>query len=139
VVEDAKSLKSLRDQYRSSEMEWTKDDRKVVAETYRELWPGEVTDLEMAMFCKALSWYKSHHVIEGMYLIFSSQANRLRPAAGRVREMALEAKRADPEERAKMPKEEEAKPCSPEELQAMVKHFHETINSSFPAVDDSSL
>ena len=39
-------------------MEWTKEDRKVVAETYRELLPGEVTDLEMAMFFKALSWYK---------------------------------------------------------------------------------
>ena len=120
-------------------MEWTKEDRKVVAETYRELWPGEVTDLEMAMFCKALSWYKPKHVIEGMYLIFSSQANRLRPAAGRVREMSMEAKRGDPSERAEKPQEPEAPPCTPEERRKMLKVFYETINRSYPPVDDSVL
>ena len=120
-------------------MEWTKEDRKVVAETYRELWPGEVSDLEMAMFCKALGWYKVSHVIEGMYLIFSSQANRLRPAAGRVREAALEAKRSDPAERLEKPKEPEQEPCSPEERREMLRAFYETINKSFPVVDDAGL
>ena len=121
-------------------MEWTKDDRKVVAETYRELWPGEVTDLEMAMFCKALSWYKSKHVIEGLYLIFSSQAKRMRPAAGRVREMAMEARRSDPEERAKeAEKEPEEELCSPAERREMLRAFYKTINNAFPALDDSSL
>jgi len=121
-------------------MEWTKEDRKVVAETYKELWPGQVTDLEMAMFCKALSWYKSKHVIEGLYMIFSSQANRLRPAAGRVREMSLEAKRTDPEERNKEPeKVQEEELCSPEERREMLRVFYKTINNAFPAVDDSKL
>ena len=135
----AKAPKSLRNEYRSSDMEWTKEDRKVVAETYRELWPGEVSDLEMAMFCKALSWYKPQHVIEGMYLIFSSQANRLRPAAGRIREMSLEAKRADPKEIAKKPKEPRGDPATPEELRNMAALFHKTVNRSFPTLDDSAL
>ena len=32
-------------------MKWTKAEFGTVADTYKQLWPGEVTDLEMAMFC----------------------------------------------------------------------------------------
>ena len=118
-------------------MEWTKMDRNLVAETYRELWPGEVTDLEMAMFCKALSWHKPEHVLDGMYLIFSNQENRLRPAAGRVRNMAAEAKRQDPNEAPTKIVEQPPHKVNADAVRGILKEYCKVINKNFQAVDGS--
>ena len=118
-------------------MEWTKMDRKLVAETYRELWPGEVTDLEMAMFCKAMSWHKPKHVLDGMYLIFANQENRLRPAAGKVRNMAAEAKRQDPTEVPKKIEEQPPHEVTAEAVRGILQDYYKVINKNFQAVDGS--
>tara|TARA_Y100000758_G_C15900101_1_gene367441 strand:- start:231 stop:578 length:348 start_codon:yes stop_codon:yes gene_type:complete len=113
-------------------MKWTKTEFSTVADTYRQLWPGEVTDLEMAMFCKALSYYKTEHVLEALYHIFSNQEDRRRPAAGRVRSRAAEVKRSDPAERPARPKDDGPR-ASKEEISKMLAGFYEKIGRPFPS------
>jgi len=132
----AKQAESLRNEYRRSDMIWTKMERKMVAETYRELWPGQVTDLEIAMFCKALSYFKPDHILESLYLIFSSQEQRLRPAAGRVRARAVEVRRADPESSVLPGEDDETVRCSPEEIKDLNKLFWEKIGEMPKGIDD---
>ena len=113
-------------------MKWTKSEYGTVADTYKQLWPGEVTDLEMAMFCKALSYYKTEHVLEALYHIFSNQEDRRRPAAGRVRSRADEVKRSDPSEKPPKPKKEEPV-ATKKEMRAMLKEFYEKVGRPFPS------
>ena len=113
-------------------MKWTKAEFGTVADTYKQLWPGEVTDLEMAMFCKALSYFKAEHVLEALYHIFSNQEERRRPAAGRVRERAVEYKRLDPSEKPPKPKKEEPV-ATKKEMRAMLKEFYEKVGRPFPS------
>ena len=113
-------------------MKWTKSEYGTVADTYKQLWPGEVTDLEMAMFCTALSYYKAEYVLEALYHIFSNQEDRRRPAAGRVRSRAAEVKRDDPSERPNKPKDE-GPVASKEEISKMLAGFYEKIGRPFPS------
>lgn len=135
VVGLANQGESLRSEHRRCGMNWTKMERKMVAETYRELWPGQVADMEIAMFCKALSYNKSDHVLEALYQIFASQDQRLRPAAGRVRERTLDICRMDPEEQKKKTSEE-APTCSIEEIREITRAYREKIGEIPKGFDD---
>ena len=115
-------------------MKWTKSEYGTVADTYKQLWPGEVTDLEMAMFYKALSYYKAEYVLEALYHIFSNQENRLRPAAGRVRSRAAEIRRADPSYKPKKI-DNEAPTVSREEMKDMLQGYYKTIGKIPGGVD----
>ena len=116
-------------------MKWTKAEFGTVADTYKQLWPGEVTDLEMAMFCKALSYYKSEYVLEALYHVFSNQEERRRPAAGRVRSRAAEVQRDDPSNKPKKI-ENEAPTVSRAELSRLLEGYYKTIGK-MPEVIDS--
>ena len=116
-------------------MKWTKSEYGTVADTYKQLWPGEVTDLEMAMFCKALSYYKAEYVLEALYHIFSNQEERRRPAAGRVRSRAAEVQRADPSSETKKIKDE-APMASREEISRLLEGYYKTIGKIPEGVDE---
>ena len=115
-------------------MKWTKSEIKTVTDTYRQLWPGEVTNLEMSMFCKALSYYKAEYVLEALYHIFSNQEERRRPAAGRVRSRAVEVQRADPSHKPKKIKNE-APTVSREEMKGLLQEYYKTIGKIPGGVD----
>ena len=118
-------------------MKWTKSEVKTVSDTYRQLWPGEVTNLEMSMFCKAMSYYKAEYVLEALYHIFSNQENRLRPAAGRVRARAAEIRRSDPSHKPKKI-DNEAPTVSKEEMKEMLQGYYKTIGKIPGGVDSES-
>ena len=113
-------------------MKWTKSEYGTVADTYKQLWPGEVTDLEMAMFCKALSYYKAEYVLEALYHIFSNQEERRRPAAGRVRSRAAEIRMSDPDYKPKKVKQE-APTISKEEMKGLLAGYYEKVGRAFPS------
>ena len=116
-------------------MKWTKSEIRTVTDTYKQLWPGDVTNLEMSMFCKALSYYKAEHVLEALYHIFSNQEDRRRPAAGRVRSRAAEIQRSDPSHKPKKI-DTEAPSISREEMKGMLSDYYKTIGRMpFDGVD----
>ena len=117
-------------------MKWTKDEVKTVSDTYRQLWPGDVTNLEMSMFCKALSYFKAEYVLEALYHIFSSQEKRMRPAAGRVRDRSAEIKRSDPNEEQKPRMEAIPSVASRQEIRDMLAEYYKTIGKMPNVVDE---
>ena len=117
-------------------MKWTKDEVKTVSDTYRQLWPGDVTNLEMSMFCKALSYFKAEYVLEALYHIFSSQEKRMRPAAGRVRDRSAEIKRSDPSEKQYPRMKDESNVASRQEIRDMLGDYYKTIGKMPNVVDE---